>query len=260
MNQKIMIIGHRGVCGYAPENTRCSFELCQSMGFKMTECDLRLTRDGEFMVFHDSQLDRTTNGSGPFQKYTAAELKKLDCGGWFAANYQGLTMLSFDELLQLVKGKLHLTVHLKDEKLGDDELRKIVSSIEKNQMATDINISSAFGNVLESVRRLAPGLATSILLEKGKADLESMRWCKESGIGYWCPNAADVRKELIQEAHRYGLIVRLWGLPSGDPRELVISLFQLFQDGVDGMTANFPDLVRNILQVREIYPNCEPKT
>jgi len=55
------IFGHRGACGYRPENTLESFALAFDMGVDAVECDLLPTKDGQLMVIHDAEFSSTTN-------------------------------------------------------------------------------------------------------------------------------------------------------------------------------------------------------
>ena len=74
-------IGHRGVSGKFPENTFPAFEACLEAGVTWVECDLQLTADDEMVIIHDTQLHRTTNGTGAVTNHTLAELLSLDAGG-----------------------------------------------------------------------------------------------------------------------------------------------------------------------------------
>ena len=74
------IIGHRGASGLAPENTLPSFDLAVQQGAEAVEFDIRLTADGEAVVFHDASLDRTTDQSGPIAERTLASLEPVDAG------------------------------------------------------------------------------------------------------------------------------------------------------------------------------------
>lgn len=77
------IIGHRGACGYAPENTLASLYKAKELGAKWVEFDVQLTADDEPIIFHDHHLERTTNGVGLVDQQFLSELLHLDAGGWF---------------------------------------------------------------------------------------------------------------------------------------------------------------------------------
>lgn len=83
------VIGHRGASAYAPENTMASFRQAHELGIQWVEFDVKLTRDNQLIIFHDSTLERTTNGAGEVAQYTFAELSKLDCGSWYSLAFLG---------------------------------------------------------------------------------------------------------------------------------------------------------------------------
>src|SRR5574337_1410238 len=79
-NQRILRIGHRGACGYAPENTLASIEQAIALRCAFTEVDIQRTSDGELVLLHDERVDRTTNGRGPVSDLTLPDIRKLDAG------------------------------------------------------------------------------------------------------------------------------------------------------------------------------------
>jgi glycerophosphoryl diester phosphodiesterase len=76
------VIGHRGACGEAPENTLASFGLAVAQGAAIVETDVHLTRDGKLVLIHDELLERTTDGRGRITDHSLAELA-LDAGHQF---------------------------------------------------------------------------------------------------------------------------------------------------------------------------------
>ena len=57
-------IAHRGAGKLAPENTLAAFRLGARHGYRMFECDAKLSSDGVLFLLHDATLERTTNGRG----------------------------------------------------------------------------------------------------------------------------------------------------------------------------------------------------
>jgi glycerophosphoryl diester phosphodiesterase len=108
-----LVIAHRGVPGQAPENTLESFALALQQGADVLETDLRITRDGAIVLFHDTRLERMTDGAGPLFAYTLAELKRLRVrrpdGEWSAQQVPTLM-----ELLAMTQGETPLLLELKD--------------------------------------------------------------------------------------------------------------------------------------------------
>ena len=56
-----LIIGHRGACGYAAENTLASAALAHAQGADLIELDVILSRDSQLVVCHDLHLDDLTD-------------------------------------------------------------------------------------------------------------------------------------------------------------------------------------------------------
>src|SRR5262245_34345860 len=91
-----LVIGHRGYCQFAPENTLPSFELAVQAGPVLVELYYRHSSDGVPMVIHDRELDRTTDAKKrwhrrriPVSSKTAAEIQGLDAGNWFDSRFAG---------------------------------------------------------------------------------------------------------------------------------------------------------------------------
>ena len=83
------VIGHRGAAGHAPENTVVAIETAARLGARWVEFDVKLTRDGELILFHDDALDRTTDGHGLVAETALADIRGLDAGKWYQARFAG---------------------------------------------------------------------------------------------------------------------------------------------------------------------------
>lgn len=89
---RMLVIGHRGAAGYAPEHTFASYDLALEQGVDYLEQDLQMTADGVLVVLHDDTLQRTTQGvcSGAVIERTLAELRACNVGSWYNAAYPSL--------------------------------------------------------------------------------------------------------------------------------------------------------------------------
>lgn len=74
---KILVTAHRGDWRNAPENSLLAFKFAADMGVDIVELDLKKTKDGEIVIMHDDDIDRTSNGKGKPHDYTLQELKKF---------------------------------------------------------------------------------------------------------------------------------------------------------------------------------------
>ncbi len=104
-DNNFMIIGHRGAAGLAPENTLPSFARALALGVDAIELDIYLVDDA-LLVFHDDNLERTTNGRGALAKQSLAALRTLDAGA-------GAQIPLLEEVLELVAGRVLVNVELK---------------------------------------------------------------------------------------------------------------------------------------------------
>ncbi|MBT8422802.1 MAG: glycerophosphodiester phosphodiesterase family protein [Gammaproteobacteria bacterium] len=105
-NRDIQLVAHRGALLVAPESTLVAFDKAIELGFDMVELDVRSTKDGVPVVFHDKTVDRTTNSSGNLTDYTWAELRELDAGSWFDPVYTGTRVPSLEEALAHLQGRV----------------------------------------------------------------------------------------------------------------------------------------------------------
>ncbi len=100
---------HRGLHGDGrAENSMSAFKAAVEAGYGI-ELDVRLSKDGELMVFHDDTLDRVTGVSGRVDEYTAEQLSKIKLSG----TEDGIP--TFKEVLEAVDGRVVLLVEIKED-------------------------------------------------------------------------------------------------------------------------------------------------
>ena len=129
-----VILGHRGAAGVRPENTLISFKEAIKEGADILESDLHLTADGEVVLMHDPNVDRTTNGHGPISNMTLQEVKALDAGycfttdegGTYPFRGQGVRVPTLAEFLSTFPDK-RVNFEIKDEK--QELVEKVVDLI-----------------------------------------------------------------------------------------------------------------------------------
>jgi len=114
----IMVIAHRGFSGAAPENTLAAFRKAIDVGSDLIELDIQLSKDGKIVVIHDEILGRATNGQGKVSDHTLQELKKLDAGSKFRAEFSGERIPTLQEVLDLAKGRVLVNIEIKDPTYG----------------------------------------------------------------------------------------------------------------------------------------------
>lgn len=102
----MLVFGHRGSSGSDPENTLRAFRQAIAAGADGVELDVHATADGVPVVIHDSDVSRTTNGTGEVAAMTLAELRQLDAG-------HGELVPTLDEVVSLLAGTLTIDLEIK---------------------------------------------------------------------------------------------------------------------------------------------------
>lgn len=104
-------IAHRGAGKLAPENTLAAFRLGAAYGWRMFECDVKLSADDVPFLLHDATLERTTNGAGTGGDLRWDALSRLDAGSWFSRSYAGETLPTLDQLARYCRAN-HLLLNI----------------------------------------------------------------------------------------------------------------------------------------------------
>ena len=121
------MIGHRGGASLAPENTLAGIRKAAELGLEWIELDVTLLGDGAAVMFHDSRLNRTTNGRGHLKKQTLTAVKLLDAGSWHSEHWSGEKVPELHEALSLVKELgLGLNLELKPNRC---DLHRLVGQV-----------------------------------------------------------------------------------------------------------------------------------
>ena len=148
------VIAHRGVSSLAPENTLPAFQLGIDLGVDFIELDVQRSLDDSLMVIHDPTVDGTTGSSGLVSSYTYNQLKTMDAGSWFSANYSGTEIPTLFESLNLLRNKAKICVELKASNI---EVQAI-ELIENMGLVEDVVIESFSYSQLQTVRQLNPNI------------------------------------------------------------------------------------------------------
>src|SRR3989442_4796473 len=91
-------VAHRGAGKLAPENTMAAFRLGAAHGYRMFECDAKLSADGVLFLMHDATLERTTNGHGTGGDLSMGEIAQLDAGSWHSRAFAGEALPTLEAL------------------------------------------------------------------------------------------------------------------------------------------------------------------
>lgn len=230
---KFINYAHRGASEYYPENTMLAFQEGVRMGANGIETDVQRTKDGILVLFHDATLNRVTGESGSICDYTYEELQNFRVR---KGDYQE-NMPTLEDFLSTFGDKeLSLAIELKVDGIEKDVVDLIVKyGAEKKAVITSFDLTR-----LRNVKEYVPHLRVGYLTKR--VDDNVIKSLIAIGADELCPHASIVTAEKVKEWHRIGFNVRAWGIPNEAEMQ------SLYDAGVDGMTVNTPDLLREYIE------------
>lgn len=164
------IIAHRGSPRAAPENTLASFRQAAAEGAAWVEFDASLTADNRVVVFHDDDLDRTSDGSGPLAGTTFDAVQFLDAGAWFAPAFRGEMIPTLEEALELFAALgLGFNIELKTDPGREVELAEVALPIAADCWPNDLPtpvISSFSRQAVAAAKEVLPAWPRAMLFDR----------------------------------------------------------------------------------------------
>ena len=250
-----LVIAHRGGAGLWPENTLHAFLRAAESGADVIETDVRATADGELVLFHDENLDRTTDGAGRLRRLTLAELKRLDAGyRWspdggrsFPLRGQGVTVPTLREVFAALPS---VRFNIEPKQPEPPVAAALCRLIREHGMASRVMVAAFGGAVMGQFRRECPEVATSA----STAEVSSFLALQRAGlVGSYGPPmqalqvpeaAGGVRlltADFVAAAHARNLRVHAWTVNDEGAMRRLVAL------GVDGIMTDYPDRLLRVL-------------
>jgi glycerophosphoryl diester phosphodiesterase len=272
------LIAHRGASGYAPEHTPAAYKLAMQQKADFVEPDLAVSKDNVLFCMHDDTLERTTNVAEVFpdrpstgyqtrqpgkhwlgNDFTMAEIKQLDAGKWFKPEFAGQRIQTFQEAIDLVRGKAGLYPELKSPELYRsrhvDQIKLFVDVMRKNglekaeSLKTTPVIIQSFDE--SAIRRVAADLPTvpRVFLTSRDEDVADARLRElakfATGIA---PEKFVIARhpDMVARAHAAGLTVTSWTFRTDDKEMKFPTVREemshfLYDLGIDALFTNNPD-------------------
>ena len=209
--------------GVEPENTLRSFVAAQHAGLDVIELDLHLSKDGALVVMHDTDVDRTTDGTGPIAEKTLAELRALDAG-------RGEHVPVFEEVLEAVRSPLQ--AEIKDVQAA----RALSEVMLRRDLVSRVEVSSFHDEAITEIARLVPGVRTALIGSRYGTDI--VERAVESGASTVCLNIRRLTLEIVERARKADLRIIGWVVNTQDHLRLVRAL------QLDGATTDYPEIKR----------------
>jgi glycerophosphoryl diester phosphodiesterase len=234
---------HRGASHEAPQNTLAAFLLAAELGADGIELDVQFSKDGGLVVIHNFTLESTTDGHGPVQGKTLAELKELDAGAWFDPVFAGQRLPTLQEVIDTVGHRLLLNIELKTTGLRNHALAAAtVRILEDNHLLNRVVVSSFNPLVLQSVRRLNQWIALGMLYSPDMPIFLRRPWFRHLlRPEALHPDSSMVDDRYVHWTRKRGYRVHTWTVD--DPGQM----WQLMRLGVDIIITNRPDVLKQVL-------------
>jgi glycerophosphoryl diester phosphodiesterase len=162
-------IAHRGAGKLAPENTLAAFRLGAQHGYRMAECDAKLSADDVVFLLHDATLERTTSGRGTAGHLPWNDLSQLDAGSWHSRQWAGEPLPTLAQLAAFCHAnRLLLNIEIKptpgtEARTGE----RVAAEAARLWDAREVPplLTSFQADALDGARRAAPHLPRGLLLD-----------------------------------------------------------------------------------------------
>ncbi len=227
-DRNFVLIAHRGGLFYRPENSLAAFENSISLGIEWAECDIRLSKDGQPVVFHDDRIPFQIGATRSVRDLTAAELSKVDIGG-------GETVPTLDELLNQIGHRMRLDLELKEL----DAVSAVIDSVRQANLKERVIISSFIPEALQLSRDIEPRIDRGLLVDRLTGRImggrSAVRAALLLGCKYFLPHYRSLTVEWIQAVQKEGMLVVPWTVNLMTEAEALIEL------GVNGLISDRPD-------------------
>jgi glycerophosphoryl diester phosphodiesterase len=233
-SKRIILVGHRGAAGLAPENTLPAFDTGISYHMDLVETDIRQTADGHIVIMHDRTVNRTTDGKGAIDKMTYAALQHFNASRSFPG-YKNVTRIPLlSEVLEKVKTTgSRLLIEIKEFHLYPDLVPHLVTTIKETGSENNVAVFSFDEKPLALIKQQLPGVTTGLFSVGYKVPLPGLK------VDYVCPNWITLLyfPSVVESIHKKGLHILVWTVDSP------FWMRYLIAKKVDGIISDRPDLL-----------------
>ena len=207
-NDPIYLTAHRGITGVAPENSLPAYEKAVELGFYSAECDIRLTKDGHWVLLHNGDVNGRFCQMGAVEDMTLEEVRQLRFkNGSDFWKYENLGMPTLEEYLDVFVGSsTRPQIEIKSENY--DQLYTILGAVEAKGLTNQSIIISFDLEQLKAIRKLNKDIELWYLIDK--IDEKNIAEAKELGNTWLSPNLAANDKQSIQLAVDEGIGLSFW--------------------------------------------------
>lgn len=230
ISAEVLSIAHRGNSLFAPENTLAAFTAAHGKA-DLIESDVHVSSDGKLVILHDGTVDRTTDGTGAVSGKTLAALKALDAGSWFATNFVGERIPTFEEMIENI---LPHAIPLIERKAGPASA--YVSELQRLGVTTNVVVQAFDWNFLAAVHALDPDIPLCAL-GSGTFSASTLASIASTGARTVAWEKSSVTPEVLSKVHNGGMRLFVWTVDG-------VQIQNFLDMGVDGIISNDPGKVK----------------
>ncbi len=227
--EDVKLTAHRGFSGIAPENTLAAFEKAAEYNFYATECDVHLTKDGVWVIYHDDNIFRLTNGYKNIEEATYEELQEYVIDNGVNVDYYPNQKIPTLEEYLIICKDMKIIPQIEIKNGSKEKLQEILDLLEKYELKENAIIISFKSEMIKKVRELDEKIELWYLVEE--ITEENINECKDNNYKL-AFNHKKNDEEIIKTAISKGLTLCAWTV---DDLETLKSLYNL---GVKYITTN----------------------
>lgn len=242
----MQVFAHRGASGDYPENTMLAFRKALSIGVDGMELDIHKSKDGELIVIHDEDVQRTFIGKGLIQDYTLEELQSFMCRKFEFMNNDDCRVPTLREVFELIKNEdVILNVEAKTDIIHYDLEQDLLNLINEFGIEDKIFISSFNHKCLNILQDLDNNFKYGALYEYEKdfaPEVNVVEHAKKLNVYSINISQELVTKEVVDLAHENGLKVFVYTVNKPN------AMRKMIEFNVDGVFSDYPDLMNEIIK------------
>lgn len=239
----IIVVGHRGTVKFAPENTIAAFHKAVELGADLIEMDVRETKDGHLVLMHDATVNRTTDGRGAVAAMTLAEIKRLDAGSWFSADFKGERVPTLKEALAAIRGRALPDI---DFKAGTPQ--KLVEILQEEGPPGKITLYCGSWNLLRATLNVSRDFLARPTVPSGRIGLP--RLVQELNPPIVNMDWPQFSEPLVRDVHLAGkkAFVNTMG-----PNDTEFGMISAIEAGADYLQSDHLDVLVPLLRSRGLH-------
>lgn len=214
-SDNVTLVAHRGMRSVAPENTTVSFAEAGKHGYWGAECDVYRTKDGVWIISHDSHTYRMMDKSAFIEKKTYEELMDMNVdNGVNIDKYEDLKICSLEEYLDICK-KYNMTpvIELKGKNNTEyySEIVDLANQFEVNPVYISFHIEN-----LQTMRRLTQCKMYYLVQKISEDDIQDAKSIENCGIDFNGNKDKNFKSDIIKKCQDAGLELGAWTINEED--------------------------------------------